>query len=338
MRRFTLFFSALVLGTTAMKAQTVASFEALSLAHADTFYTNYTASGTDVGFNNGLVRFPCVYDTSWGGYWEQGFAYSNMTDSTTSGFMNQYSAKTGSGRAGSDKYAVAYCYNPATFENNIKIKLTGIAMGHPVKGFYITNSTYAYNSMRDGDGFARKFHNGDWFKLIVRGYYNGVMKPDSAGFYLANFLQPDSNNNYIVKTWEWLNLEPLGKVDSLMFTLTSSDAGSFGMNTPAYFCMDDFTTYETFDTTTPPPTLSINNTTAPAIKVYPNPAENRLYVDLASNNAAQITISNIAGTVVSTISTATAHNEINTSSLPAGMYLLQVTDEGRKATMKFVKK
>lgn len=329
MRRFTLFFAALTLGATAMKAQTIATFEALPLAHADTFYTNYTASGTDVGFNNGLAHFPCVYDTSWGGFWDHGFAYSNMTDSVTSGFMNQYSAKAGIGHAGSEKYLVAY-------GSEVMVKLTGTALGHPVKGFRITNSTYAYNSMRDGDMFARKFHNGDWFKIIAHGYYNGVMKPDSVGFYLADFLQPDSTHNYIVRTWDWFDLSALGKVDSLVFKLSSSDNGSFGMNTPAYFCMDHFTTWETFDTTTPPTLVSGNEAALP-IKVYPMPANNTLYVDLPDNQAAQITIMSMSGSVVATINNTTQHNEINTAALPAGMYMLHIMGDGRKASVRFVK-
>jgi len=336
MRKFTLLLSALALGTMAMRAQTVATFETLSLAHADTFYTNFTASGSDVGFNNGLAHFPCVYDTSFGGYWVNGFAYSNMTDSVTSGFMNQYSCKAGTGHSGSAKYAVAYCYDPATFTNNINMKLSGTAMGHPVKGVYVTNNTYAYNSMKDGDMFARKFHNGDWFMLSVRGYYHGTLTADSVGFYLANFLHPDSNDNYIVRTWQWFNLEPLGKVDSLKFTLRSTDNGSFGMNTPAYFCIDDFTTYETFDTTTHPAT-AVATPATPAIKTYPNPAHNMLYVDLTDNIAQKIVISNMAGNTVATIDAVTMHNEINTTSLPAGVYLLQVYADDRKAVVRFVK-
>lgn len=160
MRKFTLLLSAaLALLVQAATAQTVATFESPALPHADTFYTNFTASGTDVGFNSGLAHFPCVYDTSFGGFWEQGFAYSNMIDSVTSGFGNQYSAKAGAAHSGT-QYVTAYCYNPATFENNARIKLIDTAMGHPVKGFYVTNSTYAYNSMRDGDMFARKFQIG----------------------------------------------------------------------------------------------------------------------------------------------------------------------------------
>ncbi len=336
MRKFTLLLSAFAMAVSALKAQTVATFESLSLAHPDTFYTNFTASGTDVGFDNGLAHFKCVYDTSFGGYWVEGFAYSNMTDSVTSGFVNQYSAKAGIGHDGTAKYAVAYVYNPTTFQNNIKLKLTGTAMGHPVKGFYVTNNTYAYNSMRDGDMFARKFHNGDWFKLLVRGYYGGVLKPDSLGFYLANFLQPDSTDNYIVNDWQWFDLESLGKVDSLVMTLSSTDNGMFGMNTPAYFCMDDFTTFETFDTTTHP-SVAVHGIEQGAVKVYPQPAGNVLFVDLMGTDAYRITITNMTGSVVAAVSAPSMHNEINTSSLPAGMYLLQVYGEGRQAAMKFVK-
>jgi len=328
MRTFTLLLSALVLGCTALRAQTVATFEALTLAHADTFYTNYTASGTDVGFDNGLAHFPCVYDTSWGGLWSEGFAYSNMTDSVTSGYMNQYSAKTAIGFGGSEKYVVAY-------GSQTMVKLTGAAMGHPVKGFRITNNTYAYNSMRDGDMFARKFHNGDWYKIIARGYYNGVLKDDSVGFYLANFLHPDSNDNYIVRTWEWFNLEPLGKVDSLVFSLSSSDNGSFGMNTPAYFCMDDFTTYETFDTTTP--TTAVSNVAVMQVKLYPVPATSVLHVVLPDAGAADMVVTDMAGRVVTTVRSATQHTEINTAGMAPGMYQLMITGDGRKATTRFIK-
>ena len=139
-----------VMFSLSVKAQTIADFEALSLSKADTAYINYSSPLADVGFNNGLAHFPCVYDTAYGGYWSGGFAYSNWTDSVTSGYTNQYSAKTAIGFAGSQKYAVAYGVT------NI-LNLTGAAMGQSVNGFYITNNTYAYNSMRDGDFVGKKF-------------------------------------------------------------------------------------------------------------------------------------------------------------------------------------
>lgn len=322
MRTFTVFCSALLMGALSTKAQTVATFEDLTLPHADTFYVNYSASGSDVGVDDGLGHFPCVYDTSWGGFWSYGFAYSNMTDSVTSGYMNQYSAKTAKGYAASNDYMV--CYG---VQNTMK--LIGAAIGHPVSGFYVANSTYAYNSMRDGDPFARKFHNGDWFKLTVRGYSGGTLKPDSVGVYLADFLFPDTTMNYILKTWQWVNVMPLGNVDSLQFTLTSTDNGSFGMNTPAYFCIDNFTTNES--------TTGVSMPKMAAARVYPNPALDVLYVDVLDRDIQQIAIQDAAGNTVGSYSATNGHIEINTTNLPAGMYMLQMTGNGRRATAKFVK-
>jgi hypothetical protein len=330
MRTFTILFAALALSATVATAQTVSTFDTLHLAHADTFYVNYSASGSDVGFNDGLAHFPCVYDTSYGGFWSYGFAYSNMTDSVTGGVGNQYSARTGSGYGGSHNYAVAFCFDPITYQNTVKINLLGAARGRTVSGFYVTNSTYAYNSIKYGDMFTHRFSNGDWFKLTVRGYSGGVLQPDSVGIYLANFLFPDTTMNYILKTWEWVNLSTLGHVDSLQFALTSSDNGMYGMNTPAYFCIDNFTTNEA--------ALSATNMPAATIaKVYPNPVTSTLYVDVADNTVDKIMVMNLAGNILQTYAADKKQVAINTSSFAAGVYMLQLVGNGKVSTVRFVK-
>ncbi len=335
MRKFTLLLATTMgLFISAIKAQTVSTFEALTLAGTDTAYINYSDPSADVGFTDGLVYFPCVYDTGFGtGYWSYGFAYSNMTDSVTSGYMNQYSAKTAIGYSGSAKYAVAY-------GTDNSVKLQGIAAGQPVSGFYITNNTYAYNSMRDGDTYAKKFGDTtgtgittgqgtapDWFKLDIYGYRLGVRQPDSVTFYLADF-RGASSADYIVNTWQWVNLMPLGHVDSISFKLSSSD-NSFGfMNTPAYFCIDNFTTHES--------SVGVAATQAVAAKVYPNPATDVLYIDLADDNTQTISVVDMKGSVVYTQNVSAKHIEVNTSSLPAGVYVLRL-DGAQKASMRFVK-
>lgn len=219
-------------------AQTVATLENLTL-NPESYWNGSDLSAN--GFASGNAYFVNSYDTAWGGSWS-GFAYSNVTDDTTAGFGNQYSAITGSGYAGSANYAVANGYG------DMKVKLTGNAAGgRLVTGAYITNATYAYLSMKTGDQFAKKFGgaNGtdaDWFKVTVVGWLNGALKQQSIDFMLADFTSPDSTQDYIVNDWQWLNLQPMGNVDSLMFTLSSSDTGQFGMNTPAYFILDNFTT------------------------------------------------------------------------------------------------
>ena len=330
MRTFTILFSLLAMSAGA-KAQAVATFEGLTLAHADTFYVNYTASGTDVGFNDGMAHFPCIYDTSYGGIWTYGFAYSNMTDTVTSGFGNQYSAKAGHGYDTSHQYAVAHCSNPVTYAPDMIINLTGPAMGHPVPGFYVTNTTYAYNSIRDGDMFARKFHNGDWFKLIVRGFHSGAMLPDSVTVYLADFLFPDTTMNYILKTWEWVNTGTLGNVDSLQLSLRSSDNGLYGMNTPAYFCIDNFTTYESV-------ALQAGNVQVqPTIKVYPDPATEVLYVEIPDSRTDHATVLDMTGRVVGEYRVDGSRLSINTSALSSGSYILHLGGNGITADVRFVK-
>ena len=335
MRTITLLFSALVLGTAAC-AQTVATFDDQVLPTADTYYVNYAMPGMDVGFDDGHAHFPCIYDTAFGGTWNY-FAYSNKTDSVTSGYANQYSAKAGIGYGGSAEYAVAYCGNPITYADNMYVKMIGAAINKPVAGFYVTNSTLTYNSMLNGGPYSAKKFGGptgndpDWLLLTVYGYSGGIRSADSVNFYLADFRFADNDSDYLIKTWEWVNLLPLGNLDSVVFQLNSSDtAGGLGMNTPSYLCIDNFTTNAG--------SLGVQNAQPSYLaKVYPNPAKNVLYVDVTENSVEQVAIADMAGNVVSTFNASTKHIEINTSTLPAGMYLLQLTDGGKTATTKFVK-
>jgi hypothetical protein len=306
-------------------AQSTATFESLTLPKADTAYVNFSKPGTDVGFADGLAYFPCVYDTSGGGsYWSSGFAYSNMKDSITSGYLNQYSAKTAKGFAGSNNYVVSY-------GNFNKIKLTGAAMGKAMLGMYITNSTYAYNSMRDGDAFAKKFKaaDKDYFRLDVFGYRSGLKTSDSVSFYLADFRFSDSNKNYIVKDWQWLDLAKLGKIDSLEFRLQSSDNGTFGMNTPAYFCIDNFMTNETG--------LSIaKQNTQTDFKIYPNPASEVLFISTPLAATQQVIISDFLGRTIAQFEM-TKEVAIDIAPYAPGVYHLSIHNGLQTTRARFIK-
>lgn len=233
------FFLFAVFLFTRLSAQTVAGFENLVLP-ADTFWNGSDQTG---GFYSGNVFFTNNYNANWNAW--SGFTYSNKKDTVTQGSANQYSAITGSGYGNSATYAVANDYGDA------KVRLTAGCDGSAVKGFYITNAAYAYYSMKNGDQFAKKFGGAtgtdpDWFRLNVQGWDNGVLKPQKVEFYLADYRSNDSTQDYILNTWAWVDLQVLGSVDSLVFHLESTDtAGGFGMNTPAYFVLDNFTTYET---------------------------------------------------------------------------------------------
>ena len=235
MKKFNLLVLA-VICTLFTQAQTVATFENLTLA-PESYWNGSDLSG---GFANGNGYFVNSYDTAYFSW--SGFGYSNITDDTTTGWSNQYGNITGGGCNGSSNYVVANGYG------DMKIQLTGNAAGGTyVKGTYINNSTYAYYSMRDGDQFAKKFggvsgDDADWFMLTVTGWLNGQAKNDTVNFMLADYTFADNSQDYILNEWAWLDLQVLGNVDSLQFSLSSSDAGQWGMNTPAYFVLDNFTT------------------------------------------------------------------------------------------------
>ena len=85
---------------------------------------------------------------------------------------------------------------------------------------------------------------GDWFKLTIKGYY---LKAETAAVdvYLADFR---NNKSFLMKDWQKVDLTALGKVDSVAFSFSSSDNGDFGMNTPAYVCIDNIEFSQTIST------------------------------------------------------------------------------------------
>jgi hypothetical protein len=239
-----------------------------------------------------------------------------------------YSAKAGSGYAGSLKYAVA-----TTNLSTIKVHISGIAKGNPVKGFYATNNTYAYNAMSDGYFNAKKFggptgNDSDWFKLTIKAFYHGVLGSDSVDFYLADYR---SANKYIIKDWTWVNLLPLGNADSLTFTLSSSDtAGGNGMNTPAFFCMDNFTTDET---------AGLSRVSAAAlVKVYPIPAEDHLYIDNVAGAFRTAEILDLSGKPLMNVTLLNTKNDIRLAALPPATYCLKLEGDKGNSITRFVKK
>lgn len=181
--------------------------------------------------------------TDWGGSgsWS-GFAISNHTDVSTYGVGNQYSAFAGSGAGGSANYAIGYY---STYEDTTNVKLGGLTNLSGL-GASITNSTWAALDMLTGPtGGGKKFggdsgNEADWFKLTITGYVGGASTGSFIDFYLADFRFADNAFDYIVDEWSYVDFSSLGSADELRFSLSSSDNGTFGMNTPSYFAMDNF--------------------------------------------------------------------------------------------------
>ncbi|MDQ8195005.1 DUF4465 domain-containing protein [Coraliomargarita sp. SDUM461004] len=205
---------------------------ATSYAEGGVYYNGSDGAGS---FTSGGVTF---INTNPGGYWE-GWSYSTTSDTTTSGFTNQYSAYSGSGY-GDAAYGIYF----QPFNNAPTMELD--ASSRAPQYMRVTNTTYAALSMIDGDQFAKAFggvsgDDEDWFLLTIRGFDSDMNEVGTVDHYLADYRFEDNSQDYILDDWDLVDLTSLGSnVASLQFELTSSDVGTYGMNTPAYFAMDDF--------------------------------------------------------------------------------------------------
>lgn len=314
-RTITLMALALSLFTT--KAQTVVSnFESLPLAPNSAY-----SSTTGVSFTTGGASFQHKY----AGYWSGGFAYTNKYDSMTAGFTNMYGVKPLKGYNNSNIYVVG--------QDKGVINLS--SPSNTVGGFYITNTTYAYESMQNGDAFAKKFggvtgNDPDFFKVTVRGYKAGVLLTDSVPFYLADFRFANNAFDYLVDTWQWVNTTTLGNVDSLKFFMYTSDNGSFGPNTPLFFAIDDFTNTQS--------TVGLAENSANLnLSVYPNPFSSVITIQSDLRSDGTIAIMDVAGKIIYTQELSEMQTTLDLANLPTGIYFLQLSAGGQKTVKKLIK-
>ncbi len=105
---------------------------------------------------------------------------------------------------------------------------------YDAKSVYVNLNTYAYYSMLDGDSFARAFRNGDKFTLTIHGVKDDDTEK-TVDVSLASYTNGDLTTT---RGWKKVDLTELSAVKEIYFTMASTDSGAYGMNTPAYFCMD----------------------------------------------------------------------------------------------------
>ena len=201
--------------------------------------------GVSTTFASAGMTFPHNQPSFDGSTYAQ-FTYSNRTDTTTGGFTNDASAITGSGD-GDANYGVGFISTDFSGDFST-IPLTADFTwpgGARPQSMRVTNTTYSALSMLNGDTFAKKFggvsgNDEDFFKLSIEGLDDHAQVTGSVEFFLADFRFVDNSSDFIVTDWTTVDLTPLGSsVRSLRFGLASSDTGSFGMNTPAYFAFDE---------------------------------------------------------------------------------------------------
>lgn len=303
-----------------LNGQLISDFE--NIAVPDNSYIKN--SGSEGAFSSGAINLPNMYtDAGSFDFWE-GWVISNVMDTLTPGFTNEGASWAGSGNLSSN-YAV--CYSISAI---VTIELMPDYQNSIIEGMYVSNSSYAALAMRDGDAFAKKFggetgNDPDYFYISIKKWLNGALSQDSLNFYLADYRFTDNSDDYILKDWTWLDLKNLGELDSLRIEFFSSDTGSFGINTPAYLCVDDITVRLPLSASDED--INTNNV------IYPNPTQDKLFIK--GNRRSAYKILTTDGQIIS--SGMHLENYIDISWLDEGSYYLILNDKQKTESHHFIK-
>lgn len=205
--------------------------------------------------NNGKFMFEhnaiADYD-SWGG-----FTISKNAADT----LNQFACAAKGGVKGvGSPFIVAYyqAYNGAltlTFDN----------FYYP-KEIYVCQDMVTLISLQNGDSYAKKFTAKDTLALHISGLDENDANTDTVTYYLA----VDSVFN---QAWTKIDLSSIGYCYALEFSMTSTDTGMYGMNTPAYFALDALTVSSESTTT------AIQQTDAEQPKATKRLINGQLYIE-----------------------------------------------------------
>ncbi len=151
-------------------------------------------------------------------------------------------ANVGAGHSGNN-FAVVYGYKDAYNSTWMDQPAFYLDNEYRLEGLWFCNSSYTYGVMMNGN----KFGN-----IGVAG-----SMPETNGYFQVELECYDMNGNLVKKEIKLLadyrsghtKVTPVDKwtywplgvdgVASVKFNFTGSDTGSYGLNTPAYFCIDD---------------------------------------------------------------------------------------------------
>ncbi|MDA3824261.1 MAG: DUF4465 domain-containing protein [Bacteroidales bacterium] len=298
-----------------------ASFEEVRLG-SNTFW-----NGSDL--NRGFISGPAFFNNSYNPEWFSwnGWACSEENDVTTAGYMNQYSAFSSIRLDSADgkQYGISY----ASPSSQLELKDN---KDHVIKGFFVTNSTYTALSMKYGDAYTKKFGGADgsdldWLNLQITGYNTNGDSTGTVNFRLADFTFENSNDDYIVETWQWVDLKDLNAVTRLVFSMSSTDNGDWGMNTPEYFCMDNLhVSYLT----------STEDLKMGKILLYPNPSKGIFRISSESQEPMDIHIYTITGHEVSAVYQYLPGDAITIEDQAPGTYIIKIETQNETRVERII--
>lgn len=303
-------------------AQNVVDFEELELSSE----SHWNGSDLSGGFTSKYLTFYNSYDAGYSSW--MGWAYTNETDNTTYSIGNSYSSANGYGANNSENYAVAYIGSDwmndyAAVPSIIKIDKSQFPQNVSSMSMSICLNANAYLYMQDDNFYQGNNH---YLKLHIVGLSTESNINISNDFYLADF-RLGTEEPFIMNEWTTIDMTWALACDSLLFYLESSDAGDYGINTPTYFCFDNFMYYTTADID--------NDKNFKNLNIYAN--DNNLVLN-SDSFINRIELFDILGRKIKEEILNNYSAEYNISNLNDGIYIVNVYSGSHKISKKIIKR
>ena len=129
-------------------------------------------------------------------------------------------------------YLVGF-YSPYMSERPVDMVFNDGRLYDP-QSVYINLNSYTFYSVLLGDGYARAFTDNDRLTLTI----HGVATDETEKTVEVSLASCSNGDLTTARGWKFVDLTPLGTVNELYFTITTTDTGAYGANTPQYFCLD----------------------------------------------------------------------------------------------------
>lgn len=220
-------------------------------SNAASYWSDFIPTDSEYGDGNGryawydegntFLSFTPSETALYPGY--GGHALSNYVGSDLSqgDYMHDLQAYNVEGGAnGSENFCVHFGYiddSGTGMMNEMVYFEFGDGEARVIDHMFVTNTTYVYNLLENGDGWQVPTGAGEesWYKIVAYGYDENDEKCGEAEFTLWN------EGRQGVQEWTKWDLSSLGKVMRVEFNLVGSDDlyGEYGLGVAGYFAYDD---------------------------------------------------------------------------------------------------
>lgn len=211
---------------------------------ADTY--NDTDSCQAIVCNDGVFRFSHIPSgMAYGGMSWEGFTISTVSEDTA----NVFGCVANGGLAGVESpYIIGYYSEWVSSSQGYSSNIIDFNRDYYPEYIYICQNSNTLEGITNGVFNSHAFTLEDTLSLIIQAL-DTTMSPTAT---LTYYLAVDGTNN---AGWVKVPLTSLGKTKCISFSMTTTDTGIYGANTPLYFALDGLTLNTELPTSLPNTTI-----------------------------------------------------------------------------------